>query len=93
MRSDREPLPVWRRWHLVGLAAALPLIEAVVLLALGLRSGMVLAPQASALGPFGVFHDLRWLFVFHGSVWAFVDGLIAGVLIAWLYNRFQRPKG
>ena len=23
-----------------------------------------------------------------GAVWAFVDGLIAGVLIAWLYNRF-----
>jgi hypothetical protein len=23
-----------------------------------------------------------------GAVWAFVDGLVAGVLIAWLYNRF-----
>jgi len=23
-----------------------------------------------------------------GAVWAFVDGLIAGVLIAWFYNRF-----
>lgn len=30
-----------------------------------------------------------------GAVWAFVDGLIAGVLIAWLYNRFllTRRKG
>ena len=23
-----------------------------------------------------------------GAVWAFVDGFLAGVLIAWLYNRF-----
>ena len=23
-----------------------------------------------------------------GAVWAFVDGLIAGMLMAWLYNRF-----
>ena len=23
-----------------------------------------------------------------GAVWAFVAGLIAGILIAWLYNRF-----
>jgi hypothetical protein len=23
-----------------------------------------------------------------GAVWAFVDGLIAGVIFAWLYNRF-----
>ncbi len=23
-----------------------------------------------------------------GAVWGFVDGLILGVLIAWLYNRF-----
>jgi ABC-type Fe3+ transport system permease subunit len=29
-----------------------------------------------------------------GAVWAFVDGLVAGILIAWLYNRFllvRRP--
>jgi len=23
-----------------------------------------------------------------GAVWAFVDGLVAGCLIAWFYNRF-----
>ena len=23
-----------------------------------------------------------------GAVWAFVDGLILGILVAWLYNRF-----
>jgi hypothetical protein len=25
-----------------------------------------------------------------GAVWAFVDGLIAGAFMAWLYNRFAR---
>lgn len=25
-----------------------------------------------------------------GAIWAFVDGFIAGVVIAWLYNRFAR---
>ncbi len=23
-----------------------------------------------------------------GAVWAFVDGLIGGILVAWFYNRF-----
>ena len=27
-----------------------------------------------------------------GAVWAFVDGLVAGILIAWLYNRFHRNR-
>jgi len=29
-----------------------------------------------------------------GAVWAFVDGLLFGVVVAWLYNRFllrRRP--
>lgn len=32
---------------------------------------------------------------FAGAVWGFVDGLIAGVMIAWLYNKFllrRRPR-
>lgn len=27
-----------------------------------------------------------------GAVWAFVDGFIAGILIAWLYNTFLRTR-
>lgn len=27
-----------------------------------------------------------------GAVWAFVDGLVAGIMIAWLYNRFRRNR-
>lgn len=27
---------------------------------------------------------------FIGSIWGFIDGYIAGVLIAWLYNRVAK---
>ena len=27
-----------------------------------------------------------------GAVWAFVDGFVAGLLIAWLYNVFLRSR-
>lgn len=27
-----------------------------------------------------------------GLVWAFIDGFIGGWLLAWLYNRFARPR-
>lgn len=25
-----------------------------------------------------------------GGIWAFVDGFIAGVVIAWVYNKFRK---
>jgi len=29
-----------------------------------------------------------------GAVWAFIDGFIAGLLIAWIYNKFlQKQSG
>ncbi|MBN2114502.1 MAG: hypothetical protein JW785_10290 [Acidimicrobiia bacterium] len=68
------------RWLLVVLAVGLPLAEMAVLRACGLSSGMGLAGQVSAPGPFGVFHDLRWLFVFHDSVLWFVVGAAALVV-------------
>ena len=27
-----------------------------------------------------------------GLVWAFVDGVIGGAILAWLYNRLSAPK-
>ena len=66
---------------LLVLSVGLPLAEMGVLAAFGLRSGMGLAGQVTAPGPFGVFHDLRLLFVFHDSIVWFVLGaaaLVAG---------------
>ena len=28
-----------------------------------------------------------------GFMWAFVDGFVAGIMFAWLYNYFVREKG
>jgi hypothetical protein len=27
-----------------------------------------------------------------GAVWAFLDGAVAGAIIAWVYNRVAKPK-
>jgi hypothetical protein len=76
MAANRTGTRLRDRRLLLALAVGLPVVEMVVLALLDLPSGMGLAAQVSAPGPFGVFHDLRWLFVFHGSVAGFVVGLL-----------------
>lgn len=66
-----------RRRLLLAASVGLPLVELAILAAVRVPSGVSLAGQASALGPFGAFHDLRWLFVFHDSTISFVWGLVA----------------
>ena len=58
--------------RLVAVSALLAALESVAILALGPRSAVALAPQVAALPPFGVFHDLRWLLVYHQSWLTFV---------------------
>jgi len=71
----------WTGWRLVGLAAGLPLLEAVLIDVFAPGPARALAPQASAIGPFGVFHDLRWLLVYHWSWIFFIVELTAAILI------------
>ena len=52
----------------VGLAAA----EAALLSSLGASWAAGLSPQVTAAAPFGLFHDLRWLVVYHQSLPAFL---------------------
>ena len=66
---------------LIVLAVALPVLEALILLAIGASDAQALAPQASAPAPFGVFHDLRWLLVFHPSWHAFALELTALIAV------------
>lgn len=33
-------------------------------------------------------YSVTWYGAFIGLVWAFVDGLIGGALLGWLYNKF-----
>ncbi len=67
---------------LVALCVGGTVLEAVLLSLAGPRSAMGLAPQASALAPFGVFCDLRWLIVYHNSWPGF-----AGEALALLVGR------
>lgn len=47
----------------------------------GPRSAVALVPQVAAPVPFGAFHDLRWLAVYHNSWWSF--GLELGALVCF----------
>ncbi|HEX6393182.1 MAG TPA: hypothetical protein VFZ97_07050 [Acidimicrobiales bacterium] len=69
---------VLRKWRLLTVCVGANLLEAVLVLALAPSADLSLAPQASSIGPFGVFHDLRWLSVYSNSWWSPAE--IAGVL-------------
>lgn len=43
---------------------------------------------AQALASLYIGYGPSFIGAVAGAVWGFVNGLIAGVLIAWLYNRF-----
>lgn len=43
---------------------------------------------AAALSSLFIGYGPTFVGAIAGAVWAFVDGLVAGVLIAWFYNRF-----
>ncbi|MGH9230071.1 MAG: alpha/beta hydrolase [Acidimicrobiales bacterium] len=60
---------------------ALPVLEALILGMIGAHGAQALAPQASAPAPFGVFHDLRWLLVFHPSWHAFALELASLIVV------------
>jgi hypothetical protein len=55
-------------------------LEAILLAVVGPSSSLALAPQVSAPAPFGAFHDLRWLAVYHDS-WAGFGAELVGLLI------------
>lgn len=52
-------------------------LEALLVVSIGPASSVPLAPQLTAPAPFGVFHDLRWLFVYHPSWELFAVAAVA----------------
>ncbi len=79
------PLARWRpapaRWALAILCVGLPILEVATVFVFLPGSSPNLAPQASAVAPFGIFHDLRWLSVYASS-WPTFGALAIGVLLA-----------
>jgi hypothetical protein len=70
--------PGW--WKLVGLCVAANVTEAGLVLGFDHGARPSLAPQASAIAPFGVFGDLRWVSVYHDS-WPALAGELSAMLV------------
>jgi hypothetical protein len=81
---------------LVAACVLLPLAETTLLLALGLRGAVPTAPAVTAPAPYGVFHDLRFLLVYHSS-WAMAAAgtlalLVWRTLVEGALDRLAWPR-
>lgn len=63
--------------RLIALCVGVAVVEAGLVTGLGATWAGSLAPQVTAAAPFGLFHDLRWLVVYHQSLPAFLIELVA----------------
>jgi hypothetical protein len=70
---------VARRWPLVVPAVLAPVAETAILLQLGPSGAASMGPQITAPPPFDIFHDLRWISVYHNS-WAVLALELVGVI-------------
>ncbi len=68
------------RGRLVALCAGAAVVETVLVGALAPASSLGLATQVTAPPPFGVFHDLRWIVVYHESWLGLAFELLAFVV-------------
>ena len=70
--SPRAGLIFPEKPRLIALCVGVAVAEATVLSLSGASWAAGLAPQVTAAAPFGLFHDLRWLVVYHQSRPAFI---------------------
>lgn len=70
----------WAWWPLAPLCASFDVLEFLLVRVVDPRARAQLAPQASAIFPFGVFHDLRWISVSHNS-WPTFLAEVVGMLV------------
>ncbi|MBE9554162.1 MAG: bacteriophage holin [Proteobacteria bacterium] len=74
----------------ISLGLALGVTAAIAVFMLGIMAWLFGwgIEVASALSGLYIGYGPSFVGAIAGAVWAFVDGLILGVMIAWLYNRF-----
>lgn len=70
--SPRAGLIFLEKPRLIAICVGLAVAEALLLSSLGASWAAGLSPQVTAAAPFGLFHDLRWLVVYHQSLPAFL---------------------
>lgn len=80
-RTGRVSRTLSNPWTLPVLCVGLVVAEASLLAAAQAGESLALAPQVAALAPWGVFHDLRWLFVYASSWPLAIIGFVALVLV------------
>ncbi len=90
MANHARPAPL----GVISFGLALALTSAVFTFVLGLMAaffgwGLVIVQVLASLY---IGYAPTFVGTIAGAVWAFVDGFIAGVMIAWLYNRFLRRR-
>ena len=86
---------LFRHRGLIALAVGLSVLECGILVLVGPHASRGLAPQVTAPSPFGAFHDLRWLLVYHRS-WSTLGFELAALLafrgaLDALLLRLARP--
>ncbi|TDC65554.1 hypothetical protein E1258_05185 [Micromonospora sp. KC207] len=69
---------------LLVLTAAPPAAEAAMMTAVGYLFTRAMTPQASAIWPYSVFHDLRWVLVYHNGWLGFAAALVGVVVVRGL---------
>ena len=79
----------------ISFGLALGVTWAIVVFVLGLAAWLFGwgVDVAIALSSLYIGYGPSFVGAIAGAVWAFVDGLIAGALIAWFYNRLLRSRG
>jgi hypothetical protein len=79
----------------ISFGLALGVASAIFVFVLGIAAaflgwGVELAQMLSSLY---IGYGPTFVGTIAGAVWAFVDGFVGGILIAWLYNRFLLRRG
>ncbi|MBT3550569.1 MAG: bacteriophage holin [Rhodospirillaceae bacterium] len=85
------PVPARIRLGVVSFGLALGLTSAILVFLLGISAALLdwggLAAQV--LSSMFVGFGPTFVGAISGAVWAFVDGFVAGMLVAWFYNKIS----